>query len=205
MIFNIYVLRESDEQETFDGSSAVPAKVEEEAGDGEKVEAVAKGAGEEVKREVEGEGEKDKLKVRGSEVLKYVQLVAKTKRRRRRWRRRRSSPSEMTAEMRERQLLAWRWRRGVVKRAAKNGLGARILCRFTGKTFTSTRDYFESFLNTKVRVGAATAAPDKHAARNDDDDDDDDGKLVIDEGGSSGEVGAEEPKGSDEFAALVIN
>ena len=76
-IFGINVLRESDEQETFDGSSvAAEAKVEE--GDGEKVEAVT----EEVKREVEGE--KDKAK-----VFKYVQLVAKKKRRRRRWRRKR--------------------------------------------------------------------------------------------------------------------
>ena len=38
-------------------------------------------------------------------------------------------------------------------------------------------------------------------ARNDADDDDDDGKLVIDEGD---EVAKEEPKGKDEFAALVL-
>lgn len=61
----------------------------------------------------------------------------------------------MTSEMRERLLLAWRWRRGVVKRAAKNSLGAKIVCRFTGKTFTSTKEYFQNFLETKVRLKTA--------------------------------------------------
>ena len=59
----------------------------------------------------------------------------------------------MTSEERERLLLAWRWRRGVVKRAAKNSLGARIVCRFSGRTFTSTKEYFKNFCEMKVRPG----------------------------------------------------
>ena len=63
---------------------------------------------------------------------------------------------EMTSETRERLLLAWRWRRGVVKRAAKNSLGARIVCRFSGKTFTSTKEYFKNFYEMKVGLKNGT-------------------------------------------------
>ena len=76
-------------------------------------------------------------------------------------RRRKLRTPDMTSEMRERLLLAWRWRRGVVKRAAKNSLGARIVCRFTGKTFTSTKEYFKNFLQTKVRLKIAEETTDQ--------------------------------------------
>ena len=96
----------------------------------------------------------------------------------------------MTSEMRERLLLAWRWRRGVVKRAAKNSLGAKIVCRFSGKTFSSTREYFKSFLETKVRLKTAEDTQGLAAQ----DEDDDDGNLVIDEGDQV--APEEEEKGS---------
>ena len=66
------LLRETDEQETFDGS----ARVEEEAAVKENEDGPEVKSGEEVKKEEDVKPRRD--------VFKYVQLVAKNKRRRRR-------------------------------------------------------------------------------------------------------------------------
>ena len=72
------LLRETDEQETFDGSARVEEEEEDEAvkngEDGPEVK-----SGEEVKKEEVAGGAKTR-----KDVFKYVQLVTKSKRRRRR-------------------------------------------------------------------------------------------------------------------------
>jgi hypothetical protein len=111
----------------------------------------------------------------------FVQIVTGKKRKtKRKWKRPRlrvSPKNECPLE---------RSRRKILLRAVKNRLGARIACRSTGKLFESTRNYFEHFLDLKVRKGEKEK-PNAVSEESRMYDEDEESELVIDLDAGRGE------------------